>query len=280
MDLAGRIVTANAAAEQLFGRARGDLIARSIFEFVRGEEGGRALDTLATVSGGESPFVELALTQPDGELRIAAIAFAPLCEGERVVGAVCIARDVTEHERLQKQLIDRERLAAIGELIAGIAHDLNSPLTAVQGFSELAARDETATPRLRETLAAIHELSSRAGRLARNLVDFARRQEAPRMPMAPGTLIDDAVGLLRYQFVVEEIDMETEVEPDLPAVRVEPSKIQQVLVNLGTNAVQAMRDVPGRGRLRIRAEGVRSAAGAPTHVRFSVMDSGRACLTH
>ncbi|MBI4539538.1 MAG: response regulator [Gemmatimonadetes bacterium] len=274
IDLAGRILSANCAAEELFARPMDDLMGRSIFEFVRGEEGERALGALATVSGGESPFVELALTQPNGDNRIAAITFSPLFEGERVNGAVCIARDVTEHKRLQQQLIDRERLAAIGELIAGIAHDLNNPLTAVQGFSQLAAQDESADPRIREMLHAIHELASRAGRLARNLVDFARRQEAERIPMAPATLVDDAIRLLRYQFVVEEIDVETEVEPNLPQVRVEPSKIQQVLVNLGTNAVQAMRELPGRGCLRFKAEAVRAPDGAPVQVRFAVADRG------
>lgn len=274
IDLAGRVLTANLAAEALFDRPKDDIIGRSLFEFVPGEEGERALKALATVSGGESPFLELALRQPEGGSRIAAITFAPLFDGGRVSGAVCIARDVTEHKRLQQQLIDRERLAAIGELIAGIAHDLNNPLTAVQGFSQLAAQDESVNPRMREMLQAIHELAGRAGRLARNLVDFARRQEAERVPMAPGTLIDDAVRLLRYQFVVEAIDVDTEVEPELPNVRVEPSKIGQVLVNLGTNAVQAMRDVAGRGRLRFRAEAIRTPDGTPTHVRFSVMDSG------
>ncbi|MBI4521323.1 MAG: response regulator [Gemmatimonadetes bacterium] len=274
VDLAGRILSANYAAESLFDRPKDDLLGRSIFEFVPGGEGDRALKALATVSGGESPFLELALTQRKGESRIAAITFAPLFEGDRVTGAVCIARDVTEHKRLQQQLIDRERLAAIGELIAGIAHDLNNPLTAVQGFSQLAAQDESVGSRLRSMLGAINELAGRAGRLARNLVDFARRQEAERVPLEPATLIDDAIRLLRYQFVVEEIDVEAEVEAGLPHVSVEPSKIQQVLVNLGTNAVQAMRDHTGRGRLRFRAESVGGADGSLTHVRFSVIDNG------
>lgn len=279
VDTAGRILSVNPAASQLLHRPRHDLMGRSLFDFMEGKDGERAHRALKTVAWGESPLVEVTLVIPGGGRRIAAITFAPLFEGDEVTAALLIARDVTEHKRLQQQLLERERLAAIGELIAGIAHDLNNPLTALQGFAEIAARTAAAgdgdDPKLREMLEAIHELSRRSSRLAQNLVDFARRQEAEREPVAPGELVEDAVRLLRYQFVVEEVDVRTEVEDDLPPVRVETSHLQQVLVNLGTNAVQAMKEEDGGdGHLLFTAGAIRDDDGEVTHVRFSVADSG------
>lgn len=279
VDPAGRILSVNPAASQLLNRPRHDLMGRSLFDFMEGKDRERAHRALKTVEWGESPLVEVTLAIPGGGRCIAAITFAPLFEGDEVTAALLIARDVTEHKRLQQQLLERERLAAIGELIAGIAHDLNNPLTALQGFAEVASRTAAAgdggDPELQEMLEAIHELSQRSSRLAQNLVDFSRRQEAEREPTSPRELVDDAVRLLRYQFVVEEVEVGTEVEDDLPPVRVETSHLQQVLVNLGTNAVQAMREEDGGdGRLLFTAGAIRDDDGEVTHVRFSVADSG------
>ena len=192
--------------------------------------------------------------------------------------AVANARSVAALERLQStqaQLLQAEKLSAIGQLVAGVAHELNNPLTSVIGYAQLLedeldnGREVRPAAELAEDLRRIAQESERAARIVRNLLAFARRQTAARAPQDVADLFGRVVSLRTYELRLNGIELVTEFEANLPQVVADGSQLQQALLNLLLNAEQAMR---GRAtkRLHIGARHDRDAAA----VELFICDTG------
>jgi two-component system NtrC family sensor kinase len=168
------------------------------------------------------------------------------------------ARLVATVERLkatQAQLLQAEKLSAIGQLVAGVAHELNNPLTSVIGYAQLLQEEMNdvppgstlqATDQLAHDLRRIAEESERAARIVRNLLAFARRQSAARAEQDIADLMGRVLALRAYEFRLKAIDLHTDFEPGLPPVLGDGGQLQQALLNLLLNAEQAMRSRPVR----------------------------------
>ncbi len=192
------------------------------------------------------------------------------------------ARLVATVDRLkatQAQLLQAEKLSAIGQLVAGVAHELNNPLTSVIGYAQLlqeelreAAAGDTPRPAgdLATDLRRIAEESERAARIVRNLLAFARRQSAARAAQDVADVMNRVLALRAYEFRLNAVELETDFEPGLPPVLGDGGQLQQALLNLLLNAEQAMRSRSVR-RLHVGARRVREADA----VELSIADTGQ-----
>jgi PAS domain S-box-containing protein len=182
----------------------------------------------------------------------------------RVTHFVGVQRDITDELKLRDQLVHSERLSAVGELVAGVAHELNNPLQTILGSVELML-EEPAVDHTRD-LQMVRTEASRAGQIVRNLLAFARKS-SPDRNRADLNQIAGAVAHLRsHALINKDISLDLELHPGVLAVLVNREEIQQVVLNLVLNAEHAIGDKPGRIRIRTQA-------GALAHT-LEVTDDG------
>jgi signal transduction histidine kinase len=167
----------------------------------------------------------------------------------------------------QHQLIQSEKLSGIGEFVAGVAHELNNPLTSVMGFAELLQQTDLPEQN-RRYLDVIFKSAKRCQKIVQSLLSFARRHAPERKVVSLNEIIESAVEILQYQMRTSNIEVAQQLNPNLPAVEVDPHQMQQVFLNIINNARQAMEGHRSEGLLRITTE---SADG---RVRASFQDNG------
>jgi len=163
-------------------------------------------------------------------------------------------RELTERAQLEQQLRQAEKLSALGQMISGVAHELNNPLAVVKGYLDLILAHHDLPLQTRTDLEKVARESNRAAKLVRNFLSFAREQPAHREPVNFNKLIQSVAELRQFDFTVAGVELQIEADPDLPPTFADPDQIQQVFMNLINNAVQAMADMPGRARLKIRTQ--------------------------
>jgi two-component system NtrC family sensor kinase len=235
-----------------------------------------SVTTFPTLTGPEGPSVVQVAKNVTEEIR-SARRLRQMSEEVAIANAQLMAA-VDQLKSTQAQLLQAEKLSAIGQLVAGVAHELNNPLTSVIGYAQLLEqemRDRPGAAELRPTAEFAHDLrriseeSERAARIVRNLLAFARRQAAARAPQDIADLCARVVALRAYELRLTGVELATDFQPGLPKVIADGGQIQQALLNLVLNAEQAMRSRPVR-RLTIGAR-FDDAASA---VELYVSDSG------
>jgi len=167
--------------------------------------------------------------------------------------AVLVLDDHTERRRLQEQLIQSEKMSAVGQLISGVAHELNNPLASVLGFADFLIETGEAPPALAEPLRVIQQEAQRAASIVKNLLTFARKQDQERRRVALGEVLERTVALLRNQLIQLRVEPVLEVAGGLPDVFGSPNQLQQVFVNLINNGAQAIAATGRPGSVTIRA---------------------------
>jgi signal transduction histidine kinase len=177
-------------------------------------------------------------------------------------------REQTERGRLEQQLRQAEKLSALGQMISGIAHELNNPLTVIKGYLELILSKHELPPVTRTDLEKVATECNRAAKLVSNFLALSRQQPAEREIVNLNDLIRRVVELREFECRSAAIQIGLHLDPALPTTQVDPDQIQQVLVNLITNAMQALADRPVPRRISISSE---TRAGA---IRIIVEDSG------
>ena len=243
LDSGGRVERANRAFAMLLDRRTTPMAGRPWASLLPPEWHPAVREALAAAL---PTAVEFSL----GGRTLAVTVFrATALEPERVV---LVFEDQTDRRRLQDRLVQSEKLSAIGQLIAGVAHDLNNPLTSVVGFADFLAETAEVPARLREPLRVIQQEAERASKIVKNLLSFARRQET-RQVASLTPILEATIGLFRNQLSSERITLLLELDPDLPELDLSPNQVQQVFVNLIQNAAQAIMAAHRPGTVRVRA---------------------------
>jgi CheY-like chemotaxis protein len=169
--------------------------------------------------------------------------------------------DITEHKRAEDEKRQLElkaqatsRLASVGEMAAGVAHEINNPLTGVIGFAQLLMAREDVPPDIRSDLAVINDGAQRVAGIVRTLLAFSRQTKPQRRYVDINELIESTLALRAYHLRVNNIEVVTRLAPDLLETVADPGQIQQVLLNLIVNAEMEMKLAHGKGKLTITTE--------------------------
>lgn len=217
---------------------------------------------------------ELELTRPSR--RLLERFYRPVLDSEgRAVGWLEIYSDVTGERQTQSKMLQTEKMAALGQLVSGIAHELNNPLAAIMGYAQLLLGQGLMPAQLSEANK-IYQEAERARRIVKNLLYFARENRPERTSVDINEIVERTLALRSYELKVENILVECELAPDLPKTMADPHQLQQVLLNLVVNAEQALLEGRGQGNVRIRTSHLPAAGSAtdPGRILLSVSDDG------
>lgn len=263
----GRIREANDAVRDTFGLEPQQIVGRTLLELIIEADRSTLEDALAAAYGGTPARVEVQAILPSGGTRVVALAASRLPEADPP-SVLLIGRDMTHERELRVRLMESDRLAAVGELVAGVAHEVNNPLSSISAFAQLLLRDATLTLSQRESIEIIRGETTRASQVVKDLLAFARRSETQQSPLDLNAVVARTVRMRQYQFSEANVRVDTELSDDLPSVMGDGRQLQQVCLNLLTNAVQAMAP-QGGGELKVRSYSVDGA------VRLEVRDTGQ-----
>lgn len=269
VDEAGRFTAVNPALERALGLPREGLLGRPVTDVVDPRDQAAAAAMLADTLRGESVCREVRYRRADGVDATGVVTTAPVLDGSRVSGALGIVREVTEERALMAELVRQERLAALGQLVSGVAHELSSPLTGIGAHAQLLLGGSPADADARATAQVIATEATRATGIVRKLLSFVRQGDLERVPVDLNAVVRDTVALRAYLLRVQDITLDTALTEDLPPVLGDPGPLQQVLVNLLTNAEHAVL-AAGASARRI----VVSTLRAGDAVRVQVQDRG------
>jgi PAS domain S-box-containing protein len=159
--------------------------------------------------------------------------------------------DITEKKKLHGQLVQSEKLASIGQFVSGVAHELNNPLAAIMGYSQLFCENENIPPKDRAAARKVFESSIRCKKIIQNLLSFARKQEIEKIGLDINEILERAIGLREYNLESHNINVMRDYASDLKPVAADPQHLQSVFLNLINNASDAMYESNGKGVLRI-----------------------------
>ncbi len=260
---AGAILRANRALATLAELPESELVGRDFCQLLPGAS--EAVAGLIEAAYRRERSVPLVVRLEPNQ-RVLRLTAAPLA-GVELGSVVVLIEDVTEQRMLEAQIIQNDKMASIGQLVSGVAHELNNPLTSIAGLAELLLERPPHPELPREHLRVIHDQAERAGRIVRNLLTFARKGVAEKTAVDLNDVVSRTSLLIVYELQLHGIELDCELSPEPVVVLGDRYELQQVLLNLVTNAVQAVGGLePGRPR-RISLITSRSDGEAALQVR-------------
>lgn len=254
LDRQGRYTFISPRSKELLGFSPEELTGTLLGERMAPRDRKQVRKLFESMLAGErnQSSIEYLAQRKDGEMRLFRASASPLYGASgQIEGVIAAARDITESKRIEQQLIQTERLAAMGQMIAGVAHELNNPLTAVLGVTEL-LRDAAPDDVSRRQLELAHRQARRAAQIVQNLLAFSRPPQPHKVCVHLSDLIQRSLQLHEHSLRTNGITLDFVPKPDLPLVMGDASQLTQVFLNLITNAEQAIREVHSHGTIRIR----------------------------
>lgn len=265
LDANGRFRMANEAFLHRHELEMAEVINRSVEDLVNENSWLLARTAVRFDTNARQPHNE---TFEDDEGNCFDVHFYPvLTDDGEVTSVICFSRDVTETKKVEQQMRQTEKLAAVGQLAAGVAHELNNPLWVVLCHTDIIKNDFPETPELLKDISIIERHSKHCQRIVSDLLNFTRNQEqeTPRQPLRVEEDIRQVIAMVENQFRKKNITLAAEFDESEPVCLVDPARIQQVLLNLLINAGQAIGS-DGKITLTTKTTG--------DHVIISIEDDG------
>jgi two-component system NtrC family sensor kinase len=257
-----KVVFANTRSAEMFGYLQEEVVGKAISELLPLEIVQKLVEMHEKRKRGESvpPQYEIELTRKDGNACWVEFGARLIEYGGKPAASVVI-RDITqrrlmeeEKKRMEQQLHFAGRLAAVGELAAGVAHELNNPLAAVLLYSQFLQSREDLDETMRSDVETVHMEAQRATRITSSLLSFARRHRPEKSLISIKEAIEKSVELNAGRLRMDHVDVALELEQDLPNTMADFHQMQQVFVNIINNADQAMLEARGGGKLHIKSQ--------------------------
>ncbi|UCE17451.1 MAG: PAS domain S-box protein [Gemmatimonadota bacterium] len=253
-DLKGNITYASKQTCELHGYAGGaELIGKNALELVAPEDRQKAIrNTQKTIKEGAVRNIEYTLMKKNGSRFIGELNASLLKDASGEPKAfIATVRDVTEREQLRTQLLQTEKMSALGQLISGVAHELNNPLTGVLGYSQLLLMSPHLSEEAKQSIGKINQEAERARKIIQNLLAFARQQKPEKRRVQINEVINRVLDLRAYEMRVSNIEVVKKFDRKCSSLFIDEHQLQQVFMNIIINAEQAMLEAHGRGRLEV-----------------------------
>ncbi|HET7459120.1 MAG TPA: PAS domain S-box protein [Gemmatimonadaceae bacterium] len=273
LDEAGRFTSLNRAFEQSVGAERGALLGARFIDFCDPRDRDATWQIFTATLHGARQRAEVRYRGPGGpaDERWAQVLTTPVVEDGRPAGALAVVRDVTDEKRLTAQLLQQEKLAAIGQLVSGVAHELNNPLAGVMAFSQILAASPNVGEEERTSAETIVHEAQRAAKIVSNLLTFARQHHPERSETNVNDVLVDTLELRRYALRVAGVEITVNLDDRVPSTWADPFQLQQVLLNLIGNAEHALDEWDGPKRIMLTTSWGGSASDP---IVITVADSG------
>jgi PAS domain S-box-containing protein len=252
LDLKGQYTFVSARIGDLLGYGPEQLLGKNVDDTENTSPELAALYKSVATGETSRTSCEYGSRHKDGGWRTMLGMASPLLDSEgKPAGVIISVRDVTTEKKLEQQIIQSERLAAMGQMIGGFAHELNNPLTSILGMAELLQESETSEG-ARKQLAVLHKEARRAAEIVQNLQYFARPPAPGRSQVNLSELVQRTVQMQAYPLRKSNITVDFLPEPTIPAIVADPNQLMQVFLNLLLNAEQAIRESREKGTIRVR----------------------------
>ncbi|MBU2535581.1 MAG: PAS domain S-box protein [Chloroflexota bacterium] len=248
-DLDGNLIYMNEATCRTYGYSKEQLLNMNLRQLVSPDITRLVDEKLRRVKEEGAITFESEHRHRDGSVFPVEVTARTVNLGDRTIILSAI-RDITERKKMEEQLIVTDRLASIGELASGVAHELNNPLTGIIGFSELLLNKDVPED-VKGDLKIIHREAQRTAQVVKNLLTFARKQDTTKKPADINKAIKSVLDLRAYDQKVHNIDVVTDFAPDLPEFKADIFRLQQVFVNIIINAEYFILQAHGKGTITI-----------------------------
>lgn len=188
-------------------------------------------------------------TQPNGQF---SVSLSPMRdEHGEIDRVVVVMTDVTDAATLQAKMMHTEKMAALGQLVSGVAHEVNNPLAAIVGFTDLLLESSSIAEDAKKDLSVILQEAQRTRQIVQNLLSFARQLPAQREPVRLNTVVRQTLKLRSYDLLSHGVEVVEHYTDELPLAMGDPHELQQVFLNILNNAYDAIREVERRGRIEV-----------------------------